>query len=182
MPFTILINGEELYDEARERFVKAEETEVEFEHSLLSISKWEAKYQKPFFKKDEKTTEEVFYYLRCMLLTKKVDPDIVYRLNEENLKQITEYINAPMTATWFSEPVQNKKRTQEVITAEIIYYWMASLQIDLEWENRHINQLLTLIRVINEKNGPEKKMSYKEMLQRNKALNAQRRAKHHSRG
>lgn len=171
-----------MYDEEHGRFIETEDVEVEFEHSLSSISKWEAKYRKPFFKNDEKNADEVYYYLECMLLTKEVDPSIVYQLNKQKLKLITDYINEPMTATWFSEIGPAKKRSSEIVTAEIIYYWMASLQIDLAWENRHINQLLTLIRVINEKNGPEKKMSYREVLQRNKALNAQRRAKHHSNG
>lgn len=170
-----------MYDEASNRFLKADQEELEFEHSLLAISKWESITKKPFFGKEEKSIEETYEYLKCMLLTRNVDAEIVRKLNNEEIKLITEYINAPMTATWFTEREQ-KKRSSEIITAEIIYYWMASLQIDLAWEERHINQLLTLIRVISEKNAPEKKMSRREILQRNKMLNAQRRAKTGSRG
>lgn len=181
MSLKLKIGGTEVYDERSNRFLIVDEMELEFEHSLWAISKWEQKYRKPFFGKDEKNTEETYDYLKCMLLTEDVDPGIVHKLNEGEIKAITDYINAPMTATWFTER-EHKKSSQEIITAEIIYYWMTSLQIDFAWEKRHVNQLLTLVRVISEKNAPEKKMSRSELLRRNKSLNAQRRARTGSRG
>lgn len=149
------------------------------EHSLISISKWESKWHKPFLS-SEKTDEEFLDYIKCMTLTSNV-PDVAYtQLTKENIDGIMKYVNDPMTATTFSK--ENKKPSREIITSEIIYSWMITLKIPVEFEKWHIRRLLTLIRVCEIKNSPPKKMSKKEIMSRNAALNAARRKQFNSKG
>lgn len=170
---TITIPASELWDESTEKFISIKEQTLQLEHSLISLSNWESKWHKPFLSKTEKTPEETIDYIRCMTLTKNVDPNIYYFLSEENIKRVNDYIADSMTATWFSED-KNKKPNREQVTAEIIYYWMIALNIPFECQKWHLNKLLTLIRVCNIKNQPDKKMSSREILNRNAALNAAR--------
>lgn len=156
------------------------ETELQLEHSLVSISKWEAKWNKPFLSKDEKTDEELLDYIRCMTLTQNVNPKVYQYIPATVMMQINKYIEAPMTATTFRE--DKSKRSNEIITNEIIYYWMVSFNIPFECQKWHLNRLLTLIRVCSAKNSPQKKMSTKEIMSRNKALNKARRAQLNTRG
>lgn len=167
----------ELWDEVKQEFVLTEGTKeqtLQLEHSLVSLSKWESKWCRSFLSKPPATTEETIDYIKCMTLTKNVNPNAYANLTTENIEQIKEYINAPMTATTFSD---NKKggRNNEIVTSELIYYWMISLQIPFECQKWHINRLLTLIRVCNVKNQPPKKRSKREIMSRNAALNAARR-------
>lgn len=162
------------WDEEREEFVEASTVTLELEHSLVSLSAWESKWNKPFFSKIEKTNEETIDYIKCMTLTKDVDPIVYTHLTSENVEAIHNYIGAPMTATTFSKD-QGGKNNREIITSELIYYWMISLNIPVEFQHWHINRLLTLIRVCNVKNAPPKKMSRRETMSRNAALNAARR-------
>lgn len=171
----------ELWDEAREEFLYVKEQNLTLEHSLVSISKWEARWQKPFISSNRKTMEETLDYARCMTLTQNVPP-LVYRcLTDRHLAEIDAYIEAPMTATWFSEKKSGSKNSQQV-TSELIYYWMVSYQIPFECQKWHLNRLLTLIRVCNEENKPKKKKSQREIMKSNAELNAARRKKYHSRG
>lgn len=154
---------------------------LQLEHSLLSLSKWEAKWHKPFLSRtEEKTREEICDYIRCMTLNSSVPLEVYQNLTPQLINQVIAYIDEPMTATTFSSNEQNKSR--EIITSEIIYYWMVSFNIPFECQKWHLNRLLTLIRVCSIKNAPQKKMSAKEIMARNKALNAQRRAKFNTRG
>lgn len=180
----ITIPKQELWNEATEKFVYTKETTLQLEHSLVSISKWEAKWHKPYLTQDpkyKKTIEEAVDYVRCMTLTQNVDPEIYKYLTEENIEEITKYINDPATATWFSDNGP-KKVNRAVITSEVLYYDMIQLGIPVEFQKWHINRLLTLIRVCSEKQEPPKKMPKAQMLQRNAQLNAARRAAAHSRG
>lgn len=174
----------EIFSEDKQEFVNSVSGTLMLEHSLLSISKWEAKYHKPFLPrpntKDTKTPEEMFYYIECMTIN-NVDPDIYYGLTNEHIKEIGKYIADPMTATTISSQ-QNGKRNNEIITSELIYYWMVVHQIPFECQKWHLNRLLTLIQVCNIKNAPSKKMDKRSILNQNRALNAARRAKHHSKG
>ena len=172
----IIIPSTEMWDEVNEKFVDSKEQVLQLEHSLVSLSKWESKWCKPFLSKENKTFEETIDYIRCMTINQHV-PDEVYNcLTGENIREINEYISAPMTATRFSNDIMGKG-SREQITSELIYYWMIALNIPFECQKWHINRLLTLIRVCNIKNQPSKKMSRREIMSRNTALNAARRKK-----
>lgn len=176
----ITIPKQELYDEKHNTFIYIDEKNICLEHSLVSISKWESKYQKPFLSNENKTVQETIDYVRCMTITQNVDPIIYNGLSDDNIKKINDYISNPMTATTFYEykkPI-NKKET---ITSELIYYWMISLNIPMECQRWHLNRLLTLIRIFNVKNNSEK-LSKREINSRNAALNAARRKALHTRG
>lgn len=168
----ITIPGIELYDEEKNEFINYDEKTVNFEHSLVSVSKWESKWCKPFLSGKEKTAEEILDYIICMTVTEGITDDIYSRLTQENFSKINEYIGHPMTATTFND--ERKSGSREIITSEIIYYWMVAFNIPFECQYWHLNRLLTLIKVCNIKNNPPKKMSKQEVLSRNKALNEAR--------
>lgn len=162
---------------------------IQLEHSLISISKWESKWHKPFLSKEEKTFEETIDYIRCMTLTQNVNPRLYENISAENIKKVMLYIDDPHTATTFSNRRQGGKRrtaqqtySRQRVTSEIIYYWMVSLEIPSAYEKWHLNRLLTLIQVCNIKGQSEQKMSKKDIYKSNAALNAARRAKAGSRG
>lgn len=181
MPLVITIPGKEMYDEQTEEFVYTKPTTLTLEHSLLSISKWEAKWHKPYLSREEKTREELVDYIRCMSLSSNVDPIIYRTLNRAVIDKIVEYIKDPMTATTISS--SNKKPSREIVTSELIYYWMTALNIPFEpCQKWHLNRLLMLIEVASIKSQPPKKMPKSEVMRRNSALNAARRAKHGTRG
>lgn len=177
----------EYWDAKKEEFVKigaCKECTLKLEHSLISISLWESKYHIPFISDKAHTEEQTLYYIKCMTINKNVVPDSVYdHLTSKDISKISEYIKDPMTATTVSElPSSKKKNTKEIVTSELIYYWMIALQIPHEYEKWHLNRLLMLIEVCNAKNTPPKKMSKGEIMARNKQLNAARRAKYHTKG
>lgn len=178
----ITVPGVEAYDEEKEEFVQLEkEQTLQLEHSLVSLHKWESKWCKAFLGRVEKTDEEMLDYIKCMTITQNVKPDTYNRLTNENLEQIRDYINAPMTATYFSED-KNNKGGREIVTAELIYYWMIALNIPFECRKWHLNSLLTLVKVCNIKNSPPKKRSKKEIMSRNAAINAARRKQLNTKG
>ena len=173
------------WDEEKEEFVESKTQVLQLEHSLVSLSKWEAKWCKPFLSKDERTYEETIDYIRCMTITQNVNPDVYKHLSNKNIEDVNKYIQASMTATWFVEDRKlNGRRggSSEQITSELIYYWMISENIPVEFERWHINRLMTLIKVCNIKNTPPKKMGRRELMNRNAALNASRRQRFNSRG
>ena len=177
----ITIPAIELWDENKEEFINTKEQTLQLEHSLVSLSKWESKWNKPFLSKDTKTEEEELDYIKCMTITQNVDPN-VYKFIPLNVREeIKEYINAPMTATWFSED-KNTKSSSEQITSELIYYWMVAQNIPFECEKWHLNRLLTLIKICNIKSQPSKKMGKKTIMSRNAALNAARRKQLNTKG
>ena len=177
----IVIPEGQLFDERSQEFVYTKEQTLQLEHSLVSLSKWESKWHKPFLGKDEKTFDETIDYIRCMTLTPNVDPNIYVVLTKENIKDIYDYISNPMTATTFYEDGP-KSIIREIITSELVYYWMVTLNIPFECQKWHLNRLLTLIRVCNIKNQPPKKRSKREIMSRNAALNAARRKQLNSKG
>lgn len=177
----LTIPAVELFDENSQEFVYRKEQTLQLEHSLVSLSKWESKWCKPFLSKDIKSFEETVDYVRCMTITQNVDPSVYKYLTNENIEEINRYIDAPMTATWFSEE-KNNKGNGEQITNELVYYWMISLNIPKECEKWHLNRLLTLIKVCDIKNQPPKKRSKRELMSRNAALNAARRKQFNTRG
>lgn len=176
----ITVPSAERWDEEKNEFVYSKECTLQLEHSLVSLSKWESKWCKPFLAKEEKTSEENVDYIRCMTITQNVDPNVYQRLTSENIKQVTEYIEAPMTATTF--PNEKKGPNREIATSEIIYYWMVALNIPFDREKWHLNKLIALIKVCDVKSQPPKKMSRKEIMSRNAALNASRRRSSNTKG
>lgn len=170
----------EFYDEDNNEFIMFNEQVLQLEHSLVSISKWESKWHIPFLDGKDKTLEQIIDYVRCMTITQNVKPEVYNRLTEDNLKAINDYIENPMTATTFSD--DNQRPSREIITSEIIYYWMVSFNIPFECQKWHLNKLLTLIKVCNIKNSPPKKMSRQEILSRNRALNEARKKNLNTRG
>lgn len=177
----ITIPATEQWDDYKQEFVNTEERTLQLEHSLVSLSKWESKWHKSFLDKKEKTYEETLDYIKCMTITKNVDPNVYTCLTREHVKQINDYIGDPMTATYFSNEKQGGA-SREVVTSELIYYWMIALNIPFECQKWHLNRLLTLIKVCNIKNTPPKKMSRSQIMSRNAALNASRRKQMNSRG
>ena len=177
----ITIPAVEQWDEINQEFISTKEQTLILEHSLVSLSKWESKWCKPFLSKDARTFEETIDYVRCMTITQNVDPNVYNFLSNKNIEDVNNYIAAPMTATWFSKN-SRKSNSSEQITSELIYYWMISLNIPFECQKWHLNRLLTLIEVCNVKNQPPKKMGRKEIMSRNAALNAARRKQLNSRG
>lgn len=177
----LTIPGNEYWNEKTNEFITTKSVTFALEHSLVSLAKWEAKWCKPFLGKEDKTEEEIVDYIRFMTLTQNVDPEVYRRLTPSHFKQIDAYINAPMTATWFNDK-KKSARGREQVTAEIIYYWMIAHNIPFECQKWHLNRLLTLIKVCNIKNQPQKKMSKREILSQNAALNAARRKRLGTRG
>lgn len=171
----ILVPMSESFDEATSTFI-TNTFALELEHSLVSLSKWESKFEKPFLSDDDKTAEEAMWYIEAMTLTSDVPPEIFLKLSQENVEEINDYINGKQTATWFADR-QSRGASREIITAEIIRYWMIAQNIPIEFEHWHLNRLFTQIKVVNEKNAPAKKMSRAEALAQQRRVNAERLAK-----
>ena len=180
---TIVIPASEKFNEATNEFIYTKEQKLQLEHSLVSLSKWESRWHKPFLtsKKTAKTQDEIIDYIRCMTITQNVDPNVYLNLSQANADKIQKYIDDPMTATTFNE-LQKARPSTEIITSELIYYWMIAYNVPVEFEKWHLNRLLTLIKVCSIKNSPPKKMSRREIMNRNKALNASRRNALNTRG
>lgn len=178
----ITIPAVELYDEKTERFIELKEQTLQLEHSLVSLSKWESKWCKAFLGRTAKTDEEILDYVKCMTITQNVNPDIYKYLTEDNFKQINKYIEAPMTATTFVED-KTSKGSREVVTSELIYFWMISLNIPFDpCQKWHLNRLLALIRVCNVKNAPPKRRSKRDVASQYAALNAARKRQLNTKG
>lgn len=175
----ITVPAIEMFNEVTQEFIQTKEQVLQLEHSLVSVSKWESKWNKPFLDSNDKTIAETLDYIKCMTITQNVHDGVYNRLSKSNIEAINNYIDAPMTATTFPN---NDGHSKDIVTSEIIYYWMISLNIPFECQKWHLNRLLTLIRVCNVKNTPPKKMSKREIMNRNAALNAARRKKLNSTG
>ena len=172
----IIINEQELYDDKEETFYRLDETILELEHSLASVSKWESKYQKPFLGRGVKTIDEILGYIEMMIITQNIDPMVVRFMTEENLKDINAYIESSQSATTFGK-LPPQRGPSETITSELIYYWLVAFNIPFETENWHLNRLFALIRICNIKNSKPVKKSKGEMARERDALNKERRAR-----
>ncbi len=177
--------GIEYYNEEKQEFITLSSIKghdnIQLEHSLISLHKWEKKWKKPFLSKESKTDEETLDYIKCMTITQNVDPLVYTIIPNEVMQKIRDYIDDPMTATTFRDE-KNGRPNKEILTAELIYYYMIALNIPIEFQKWHLNSLTTLIKVCSIKNQPEKKMSKRELINRNKSLNAARRAQLNTRG
>lgn len=187
----ITVPGNEYWDPYKEEFITLPSTTLTLEHSLLSLSKWEDKWHRPFLNEGPKNDEEYIDYIRCMIIDEDYDPKVLRGLSSSNIKKINEYLKDSHTATWFGKTdsyinteksLKKPNSKKDVITSEVIYYWLVALQIPFECEKWNLNRLLTLVRVCNEKNAPPKKMSKKQLMNRNTALNQLRRQQLNSAG
>jgi hypothetical protein len=178
----ITVGATDVYDESTEKFGADGGFELQLEHSLVSLSKWESKFEKPFLGKDSKSPEEILEYVRCMVLTPNPPGDFLQKLSKENLEDINAYIERKMTATWFSELQPETRSRSETITSELIYYWMTAFNIPFECETWHLNRLFTLIRIANIKQSKPKKMSRSEIAARNREMNRRRREQFGTKG
>lgn len=176
----IVIPDMELYDETKNEFITTKGQSLILEHSLVSVSKWESKWHKPFLTNNPKTIDESIDYIKCMTITQNVKPKIYSMINEGNILEIKKYIDDDMTATTFN--VSSKTKNNEIITSELIYYWMVSFNIPFECQKWHLNRLLTLLNVCKLKNEPPKKMSRSEIISRNSAINEARKKALNSKG
>lgn len=174
---TLVVGATDVFDDEAQEFRTQGGFELQLEHSLVSLSKWESIYEKPFLGSDQKSENEIQSYIECMLLTKNPPEDFLTRLSAEDYVKLDAYLSKKMTATWFSEqPGAPQSRNNETITSELIYYWMTAFNIPFECETWNLNRLFTLIRICGLKQGKPKKMSRSEIAQRNRALNEQRKA------
>lgn len=181
----ITIPADEMWDEIREEFVPGGNgVTLQLEHSLVSISKWESKWKKPYYGKGKKTEEELLDYIRCMTITQNVDPAVYYRLTQDNINEIVAYMEDPMTATTFPGDRFRKKPSgrPETPTAELIEYWMLCAGIPWECRKWHINRLLTLIRVCDFKNSKPQKRSQADIMREHASLNEMNRKRFNTKG
>ena len=187
----VTIRPREWYIESENVFYEIKKPiDLALEHSLLSISKWEAKWKKPFLEASKDfTNEQMFDYVKCMTISPKnlTNMDYLALFNQpDTIEEISNYINDSMTATWFAEdkdPKLKEKGSKEIITSEIIYYWMIRLGMNVElFEKWHLNRLMALIRVFDAKESPKKKQSKKELMASRRAINEARKKKYHTRG
>ena len=182
--FKTVIPAREAWDPIREEFISTESTKLILEHSLLSISKWEMKWKKPFSDVQKSMSDEqMIDYIRCMTIHPVDDPNVYYLIPNDILLEIKKYIDDPMTAKQFYDDEKKKKTgAKKVITSDDIYCWMAMYRIPFETEKWHFNRLMTLIRCCSDANAPKEKMTRAELLARNARLNAERKAKLHTKG
>ena len=177
----IVIPEMECYNEETSEFIKVKETKLKLEHSLVSLKKWEEKWKVPFLH-TQMTIEQQFDYVRCMTITQNVDPNIYQFIPRSVMAKINDYINDSHTATKIYDNSPKKPGRKEIITAEIIYYWMVSFNIPAEYQKWNLSQLLALIEVCSIKNSPKKNMSKSSILRQNNKLNAARRKAYNSMG
>lgn len=181
------INKNGRWDPEEEKFIYLDhDITLQLEHSLISVSRWEAKWKKPYLSsssKFEKTPEEVRDYIKCMTVSCNIDPDVYKLLSKENYEEINRYISDPMTATWFDNSKKDKGRGTEEMTSELMYYYMTEYGIPWEAQKWHLNRLLTLLRTFSEKESSSgNKISTRDLLKRNSSLNKMRRAALGSKG
>jgi len=173
----LLVTGEEVYNEETEEFGSVNDFVLHLEHSLLSLSKWESKFEKPFLGLETKTSNEILWYVDAMILSQVYPENLWDRISQKNMDDINEYIESKQSATTFGAmPTHKTRGKQETITSELIYYWMVAFNIPFECEQWHLNRLFSLIRICNIKNSKPRKMSRNDLAQRNRDLNAQRKA------
>ncbi len=175
--------GAEGFDEATGMFVNSDYFTLELEHSLVSLSKWEAEFEKPFFTDKDKTTQETLFYIEhCMTLTENPPVGIFEKLSKENFDAIQKYIDARRSATWFNKSQNRPPSSHQIITSAVIYGWLVALRIPFETQYWHLSELFTLVKVCNEQRNPPKKMGRTEAARQQASLNARRQAQMGTRG
>lgn len=184
----IHIPERQVVDEETGKVYRADKDwKLTLEHSLISLQKWEAKWHVAFLNRGTSTFEQTIDYLRCMTLTPNVPDEVYYCIPQSELKRVLDYVDDPMTATRINDGSSTqtsfgRKMGKDVITAEVIYYWMISLNIPTEYRKWHLNQLLTLIRVINAKNQPKKKRKMRDVLEEYRSINEENKKRFQTKG
>ncbi len=175
---TLIIEEKDFFNSVENKFMKVPGCVLELEHSLVSLSKWESKFRKSFLSSENKTLDEVYGYVEAMIISYEGNLDnLMYRLSEENYTQINDYLRSEQSATTFAETTQQKtKGRSEIITSELIYYWMNCYQVPMECEKWHLNRLFALLRIHNVKSAKPKKRSKGEIAREYRDLNEQRKA------
>lgn len=175
MMLSLHVSGKELWNERTQEFIPETKDKIlSLEHSLVSLAKWECKWNKPFLSSKRKSRVETIDYIRCMTLTQNVDDVTWLRISNKNISEVNKYIDLPMTAAVFYD-AEKHTGGKKIITAENIYYWMIVNDIPFECQKWHLNRLLALIRFCNIQNDPKKKkMSLNETMRTNAELNAAR--------
>lgn len=175
---TIDIEDTLLWDEKSQHFHRIQKQQLILEHSLLSMSEWESTWEEPYLYQKAPSIEKTMDYVRCMTIN-NVDDKLVYRaLTDEQLEEIEKYISGKNSATWFNKNINNGKRSSDIITTELVYYWMSALNIPFDpCEKWHFNRLMNLITIANLKSQPPKKMNRRQILSQNAAINAARRSR-----
>lgn len=173
---TLIIKGDEYFDETSSKFITVGDVELVLEHSLIALSKWESIVKKPFLSKESKPPDEIRLYIEAMIISPNFPPDIASRLSQEHMDAVNAYIDSSESATTFGSMPETRGRG-ETVTSELIYYWMVAFNIPFECQTWHLNRLFSLIRICNLKNTKPKRMSRQQLAERNRALNEQRRAK-----
>lgn len=168
------------FRESTSEFIELDEITLKLEHSLISLSKWESKLKRPFLTEEKHSKSDMIYYIECMSLNSNVDPIIYKTIPDNCYSLICDYIDDPMTATTITD--KDTSINRDIITSEIIYFWMIEFGIPFECQKWHLNRLITLIRVCSIKKGPQKKMSEREILEQNRRLNEARRKSAKTRG
>lgn len=178
---TVHVPAQEFYNEATGEFENVAACTLQLEHSLISLSKWEAKWKKPFIDQEGLTRAEILDYIRCMTINQNVDPKVYAAMSAADFERIKNYIADPATATKVYDRRPGKTGRREIITSEVIYWQMIYLGIPFECEKWHLNRLLMLIKVCSIK-GTNNPMSEAALFAQNKQLNAARRAAMNSKG
>lgn len=177
MSIKITLPAVEMYDSKTQTFIDEPEITIELEHSLVSLSKWEAQTNKAFLGPAEKTSDETLLYVHAMCVDQSVPYSTILRITQEDFERINDYIDKSQTATWFKEPPGPQRPSREVVTAELVYHWMIAMNVPKEFEHWHLARLFTQLKVISEKNKPPKKQSRKEVMAQHRALNEANRAR-----
>lgn len=160
----------ESYDETTEQFVPGEKVRLELEHSLVSLSKWEEIHEKPFLSSAKRTDEETISYVKTMIVGEEPSPEVFYHLIKNHLGEIMTYVSAKKSGTHLTAQTPGSGR-RETITAELIYYWMTEMNVDMSFQHWHLNKLFTYLRLHALKRTPAKKLTLAER----RALNEERR-------
>jgi hypothetical protein len=184
---TIEVPSQELFDRESKEWIPVPAMTIELEHSLASISKWEAEWEVPFLSDDDMDDTQTVSYIRHMTLTPNVPPEIFAVLTTEHLREIQEYMSAKQSATTFNEPSQGKGGSgpRTFVSSELIYYQMVALQIPFECQYWHIKRLLTLIRVCtikSQESDPSTRKSAPDDMAARRAENLRRRQQYGTSG
>lgn len=148
--------------------------EIELEHSLVSVSKWEELFEKPFFGMVEKTPEEMTEYFRMMVVGELPEQDFIRMLRPAHVQQIGTYINSQRSGTTFRD-TPGQRGGPQIVTSEQIYGWLVTFRIPFyPVEHWHINRMMNLIRIQSIANTKQKPISHAQRMEDQRALNAER--------